>query len=38
MAAFTTGGASIYGSQQYLYRKPREAIYWSRASAAMTPR
>ena len=33
VAAFTTGGASIYGTQQYLYRKPREAIYWSGANA-----
>lgn len=33
VAAFTTGGASVYGTQQYLYRKPREAIYWSGANA-----
>lgn len=33
VAAFTTGGASIYGAQQYLYRKPREAIYWSGSNA-----
>lgn len=33
VAAFTTGGASFYGAQQYLYRKPREAIYWSGAEA-----
>lgn len=33
VAAMTTGGATFYGAQQYLYRKPREAIYWSGASA-----
>lgn len=33
VAALTTGGATFYGAQQYLYRKPREAIYWSGASA-----
>lgn len=33
VAAFTTGGASMYGAQQYLYRKPREVIYWSGSNA-----
>lgn len=33
VAAMTTGGATFYGAQQYLYRKPREAIYWSGAEA-----
>lgn len=33
VAALTTGGATYYGAQQYLYRKPREAIYWSGANA-----
>jgi hypothetical protein len=33
IAALTTGGAALYGTQQYLYRKPREAIYWAGAGA-----
>lgn len=33
VAGLTTGGATFYGAQQYLYRKPREAIYWSGAEA-----
>lgn len=33
VAALTTGGATFYGAQQYLYRKPREVIYWSGANA-----
>ena len=33
VAAMTTGGATFYGAQQYLYRKPREATYWSGAEA-----
>ncbi|WP_202842422.1 hypothetical protein [Luteimonas saliphila] len=33
VTALTTGGASLYGAQQYLYRKPREAIYWSGSEA-----
>lgn len=33
VAAMTNGGATFYGAQQYLYRKPREAIYWSGAEA-----
>lgn len=28
VAALVTGGAALYGTQQYLYRKPREAIYF----------
>lgn len=33
VAALTTGGAALYGGQQYLYRKPREVIYWSGSGA-----
>jgi hypothetical protein len=33
VAALTMGGAALYGTQQYLYRKPREAIYWAGAGA-----
>lgn len=33
IAALTTGGAAFYGAQQYLYRKPRETIYWAGAGA-----
>lgn len=33
VAALTTGGAALYGTQQYLYRKPREGTYWQGASA-----
>lgn len=28
VAAMTTGGATFYAAQQYLYHKPREATYW----------
>ena len=33
VAAFSAGGAAAYGTQQYLYSKPREAIYWSGSQA-----
>lgn len=33
IAALTTGGAAIYGAQQYLYRAPREGIYLAGAGA-----
>jgi hypothetical protein len=35
VTAMTTGGATFYGAQQYLYRKPREAIYWMGSEAMM---
>lgn len=33
VAALTAGGAALYGTQQYLYRQPREVIYWSGVNA-----
>lgn len=35
VTSMTTGGATFYGAQQYLYRKPREAIYWMGSEAMM---
>lgn len=35
VTSMTTGGATFYGAQQYMYKKPREAIYWM-GSEAMT--
>lgn len=33
VTSMTTGGATFYGAQQYLYKKPREAIYWMGSEA-----